>query len=61
MATAFLFELGQAVAISISGEQGKVIARAEYLNSDAQYLVRYKTAMGAALESWWSGEALEPI
>jgi hypothetical protein len=55
----FKFALGEPVAISVSGERGKVIARAEYLNADNQYLVHYQAADGRAVEAWWSEEAIE--
>ena len=54
----FNFELGSSVVITVSGETGSVIARAEYINSDPQYLVRYKNGQGCALESWWTKDAL---
>ena len=55
----FKFGLGDNVAIIVSGEQGHVIGRSEYLNSEPQYLVRYKTADGRGIESWWSEDALQ--
>lgn len=61
MGGTFKFALGEAVALTISDESGHVIGRAEYLNSDPSYLVRYKAADGWAVESWWSEDALRPI
>jgi hypothetical protein len=58
MGPTFKFELGQEVAIVVSGENGNVIGRAEYLNADPSYLVRYKAGDGRAIESWWSQDAL---
>lgn len=53
------FAMSAAVRIEVSGEEGKVIARAEYENqSEPQYLVRYRAADGRAVESWWSEGAL---
>lgn len=56
--TPFKFKLHDPVAIAISGEIGVVIGRAEYTNSTPQYLVRYKTADGRGVESWWSEDAI---
>jgi hypothetical protein len=55
----FVFNLKDTVRIIVSGEAGEVIGRAEYLNSNPQYLVRYKSADGRAVEYWWSGDALD--
>ena len=52
------YELKQNVTIATSGEQGEVIARAEYATSEPSYLLRYKCADGRAVESWWSESAL---
>lgn len=54
----FKFNLGQEVVIQVSGERGQVIGRAEYLNSENQYWVRYKRADGTATEAWWHESAL---
>lgn len=54
----FTFSLGQQVVISASGEQGTVVARAEYLNSEDAYYIRYKAADGRATEAWWPDSAL---
>jgi hypothetical protein len=56
----FRFILDASVAIAVSGEQGTVIARAEYLNAENHYLVRYKAADGRAVEAWWGESALTP-
>lgn len=56
----FIFEIGQCVDINISGEQGFVIGRAEYQTSENGYYLRYKTADGRAIETWWSESALSP-
>lgn len=56
----FKFELEQAVSIKVSGEQGTVIARAEYAETPvAQYYVRFKAADGRACQDWWSEKALQ--
>lgn len=57
--TPLKFELNQVVTIAASGETGKIIARAEYANSEPSYLMLYKSADGRAVEVWWSESALE--
>ena len=52
------FELKQTVTISASGEVGEVIGRAEYTTSEPQYMLRYKSADGRAVEAWWAESAL---
>lgn len=47
------YELNQKVTISVIGESGEVTGRAEYSHADTAYLVRYKSADGNAVESWW--------
>lgn len=54
----FAHELGAAVTITASEESGTVIGRAEYVESNPQYLIRYKAADGRATEVWWNGSAL---
>lgn len=54
----FKFNLGQTVVISVSGETGEVIARAEYKTSAESYYVRYRSADGRAVEAWWQEDAL---
>lgn len=57
------FELKQRVRIVAAGEhvikRADVIARAEYLNSEPQYLLRYVDAEGQPVEVWWTENALE--
>ncbi|MBX3488901.1 hypothetical protein [Parvibaculum sp.] len=55
----FQHELGEAVTL-ISGEAGKVIARAEYLEATPSYYIRYVTAQGELTERWWGAEAIGP-
>lgn len=52
------FNLKQIVVITASGEQGEVIARAEYVVAEPSYLIRYKCADGRAVEAWWTESAL---
>jgi hypothetical protein len=54
----FKFELRAHVIIDASGENGEVIARAEYATSEDAYLLRYKSADGRAVESWWGESAI---
>jgi len=50
----FAFINGQPVTIIVSGETGRITARAEYANTDDhRYLVHYKAADGRAVEDWW--------
>lgn len=55
----FLFELKEQVTITCSGETGQVIARAEFIDSENQYQIRYKAADGRAVEAWWNELALQ--
>jgi len=55
----FLFVLGDSVRISCSQEAGQIVGRAQYLNAENQYLIRYKKANGEAVERWWGESALE--
>ena len=55
----FKHNLGAMVFIKASYEQGEVIGRAEYTNSEPTYLVRYKDGTGCAVEKWWSESALQ--
>jgi hypothetical protein len=55
----FKFALGAQVTIKVSGESGQVIGRAEYLDGENSYFVRYKDALGTAREEWWREGALQ--
>jgi hypothetical protein len=57
----FKFELGQRVVIAVSGEQGTIQGRAEYMGSENQYQVRYKAGDGRAVEAWWEESALATV
>ena len=57
----FAFLLGDAVELTLSGEQGVVIGRAEYTESEPQYLVRYVTAQNCQVEAWLSQSAISPV
>jgi uncharacterized protein (DUF2126 family) len=54
----FKLDLSQRVEIQVSGEEGYVIGRAEYVDSENSYQVRYKSATGQAIEAWWAESAL---
>jgi len=54
----FKFELHDKVLIDVSLECGMIIGRAEYADSVNNYLIRYKTADGRAVENWWSENAI---
>ena len=54
----FRFSLNETVGMVTSDEVGKVIGRAEYLDGEDQYFVRYKAADGRQVENWWSDSAL---
>jgi hypothetical protein len=55
----FRFTLGQRVKITCSGETGEIVGRAEYVNSEPCYYIRYARADGVADNSWWAESALE--
>jgi hypothetical protein len=57
----FLFVLNDAVRISCSQEAGHIVGRAQYSNSENQYLIRYQKANGEAVERWWGESALELV
>ena len=56
---AFEFDLGEKVRIEVSGETGEVRGRAEYSTSANNYLLRYCTNNGQAVENWWQEDALK--
>lgn len=55
----FIFAMRSQVSIEVSGEHGIVVGRAEYLNGEDQYLVRYCNKEGTAVEQWWAESALQ--
>lgn len=57
----FRFNLNEPVELAISGETGLVVGRSEYSFSENSYMIRYKSADGRAVESWWSESALNSI
>ena len=54
----FKFSLNQRVALSLSGEEGVVIARAQYVEGPDRYLVRYVTKTGTQVEEWFTRAAI---
>jgi len=52
------FQLGQRVRLSLSDEEGHVVARAEYEASEPSYFVRYCAGDGRQVEAWWGESAL---
>jgi hypothetical protein len=57
----FEFELNSTVQIDISEEQGIVIGRAEFLNGEDRYQLRYCNPTGEAVERWWRASALTAV
>lgn len=58
MESNFKYQLGTCVEIVVSGEQGNIIARAEYQHAENRYLVRYSSGDRRAVEVWWNESAL---
>ncbi len=58
---AFKFNLGDRVAVEVSGETGEVLGRAEYTTAANNYFVRYKSTDGRAVETWWQEDALVAV
>ncbi|HAC8240043.1 TPA_asm: hypothetical protein G0G78_27115 [Salmonella enterica] len=54
----FAFELDQLVDIRISDEWGRVRARAQYANSENQYLIHYQAADKCARSKWFDESML---
>lgn len=54
----FAFNLGDAVALTMSKEAGVVIGRAEYEATADQFYVRYVAADGRQVRDWFGAEEL---
>lgn len=54
----FRYGIKQVVKLNESDETGTIIARAEYANSNDQYLIRYRAGDGCQTEAWWSEDAI---
>jgi len=52
------FEIGQTVTIVAGDQQAQIVARAEYANSEPNYLLRYAAPTGPT-EAWWGESALK--
>ena len=55
----FAFAQNDTVMITVSGELGHVVARMDSTDSSDQYIIRYKSTTGEAIERWWAESALE--
>lgn len=55
----FQFNLDEQVRFRVSGEEGKIIGRAEYSHMSNSYMVEYKDASGRARVEWWIEHSLE--
>jgi hypothetical protein len=53
------FELNQNVALSLSGEKGIVVGRAEYVNAPNSYRVRYVDAHGCQQCEWFDADSIK--
>lgn len=53
----FAFKLGQNVKL-LSGEVGSIQSRAQHLDANPSYYVRYVAADGRLTETWWNESAL---
>ncbi len=53
----FTYGLNERVVL-LSGEEGFVIGRAEHAEAMDSYFLRYVTAEGSLVESWWSENAI---
>ena len=54
----FIFELGNEATL-LSGEKGDVIGRADYIDGEPSYRIRYVAGDGRLTESWWGESALK--
>lgn len=57
----FKYELGHAIRVTISDEEGHVKARAEYKSGGNQYLIHYLTADGRGVDGWFEEEELSLV
>lgn len=55
----FRHALNDLVKLTMSGEKGQVIGRAEYTAAENAYLVRYVTADGRQVEQWLGQSAID--
>lgn len=57
----FEFELGEKVKEVVTGIEGKVIGRADYLYNNDLYLVRWKNKNETANEEWYPEKQIEKV
>lgn len=57
----FNFFLNQSVVIDASGEEGRVISRAQYATSENDYLLHYRAADGRAVTGWFGDSMISPL
>ena len=57
----FKFSLSQLVNIRISEEFGEIRARAQYANSENQYLIHYQAADKCARTAWFAQSELNAV
>ena len=55
------FEMGQTVKLSLTGESGTIIGRAEFKYSENSYYLRYVAADGRQVQQWHDESALETV
>lgn len=56
----FDYKLNDTVKLE-SGETGKIVARMQSVDSNPQYMLRYKAADGCQRETWIYESALSPV
>lgn len=52
----FAFKLGDTATLE-SGETGTIVGRAQYVDSNPQYYLRYTAADGRLVTNWWDESA----
>ncbi|AUZ72037.1 hypothetical protein RZR10_14265 [Enterobacter asburiae] len=57
----FKFSLSQLVNIRVSDEWGEIQARAQYANSENQYLIHYQAADKCARTEWFTQSVLDAV
>ena len=55
----FDFDLGARIRLAGSNETGTVIGRAEYVDGNPTYLIRYQAGDSRLTEAWWAQSAIE--
>jgi hypothetical protein len=55
----FKFELGSSATITVSGESGTVIGRAQYTDNENAYYLFYQAGDGRATKQWWKETELQ--